>query len=72
MPNFETMSLDELVAYKTGCKREIEAVRERARAANKVYARKLQAWHVEQAIARAGLTGLVVQPEPAKLTAKGD
>ena len=42
MPDFEAMTLDELIEYKLERKRQIQAIREEQLAAHAVYTRKLQ------------------------------
>jgi len=69
--DFESMSIDELIEYKCGVKAQINALREQKKAAHVVYQRKLERWHIEEAIKRAGLDGLVVIPGPAALKLEG-
>lgn len=49
LPNFEAMTTDELVAYKRDVKGEIEQLRDKARAANEVYTRRVEQEHVDEA-----------------------
>jgi len=41
LPDFETMTIDELIEYKLERKRKIQAIREESLAAHAVYSRKL-------------------------------
>jgi len=50
LPNFEDLTVDQLIEYKVEQKDIVNAAHERARAANAVYDRKVFAMHRDEAI----------------------
>ncbi|TXH51431.1 MAG: hypothetical protein E6Q97_18405 [Desulfurellales bacterium] len=49
LPDFEAMTTDELVAFKRDIKGEIDQLRDKARAANEVYAQRVEQEHIDEA-----------------------
>ena len=70
-PNFQAMSIDELVEYKLERKRQIEALKVEMRVAHVVYTTRVEQENVARRITAAGLDGKVIVPDVAGLTAEG-
>jgi hypothetical protein len=71
MTDFESMTIDELVAFKAERKSKVESLKDEMRAAHKVYARKVEAERIQDRIKAAGLDGKVVVIDTAELKAEG-
>lgn len=62
MPDFEAMTIDELIEFKLERKRQIEAIRDEQLAAHAVYTRKLQ---IEGLARKLGVPVDGITPEQA-------
>lgn len=70
-PDFWAMTVDELIQWKLARKREVDSLKAVMRIAHAVYTDKLELWHAQQALKRAGLEGIVLSPGPASLEVEG-
>lgn len=71
-PELEAMSIDELDALNVQLKREGEAIRDRRLAIRAERDRKVWHQNAREALERVGLDGVVVIPETAHLSARGN
>ena len=62
MPDYESMTIEELDAANVALKREIEALRDERRVIKAIREVLVEREHIAAAIERAGLTGVVAVP----------
>ncbi len=67
MPDYESMTIEELDAANVALKREIEALRDERRVIKAIREVLVEREHIAAAIERAGLTGVVAIPGTAEI-----
>ena len=70
--NYADMGIDELVARSVELKRQGEAIRAERQAIKAELDRKVWHQNAKEALERVGLDGVVVIPETAHLSARGN
>lgn len=67
MPDYESMTIEELDAANVALKREIEALRDERRVIKAIREVLVEREHIAAAIERAGLAGVVAVPGTAEI-----